>query len=126
MDEKEIRERAHQRNDRGRDTTFPSRDKQYRAKKDSRIFGDELFRDKVANYIDSIPLDPARLKHCPACESVLCGLCGECHEFDRKSFRVGPTCPIGHLMHQEDLCVTWAYAYIFLQDAKRAEDVLNF
>ena len=114
MSEEEIRETAHKRNDKGRDKTFPSRDK-------FRI-GDELFRDRIASHIDSIPLDPAKLKSCPACESVLCGLCGKCHEFDRQSFLVGPTCPCAHHMHQGDLCVAWAYAYVFLQDAVKQEE----
>jgi hypothetical protein len=122
MSEEEIRETAHKRNDKGRDKTFPSRDKLYKAKKGSRLLGDKLFRDRVASHIDSIPLDPAKLKHCPACESVLCGLCGKCHEFDRKSFHVGPTCPISQHMHQDDLCVAWSYAYIFLQDAIKQEE----
>jgi hypothetical protein len=120
MNEDEIRAAAHKRNDEGRHKQFPSRDKYYRAKHNSRMFGDEFFRDKVASYIDSIPLNPARLKHCPACEGVLCDLCGKCHELDRQDWRVDLACPVAHHMHDEDACVTWAYAYLFLKDTDRA------
>ena len=115
MREEEIRETAHKRNDKGRDKAVPSRDK-------NRI-GDALFRDRVASHIDRIPLDPAKLKYCPACESVLCGICSKCHEIDRKSFRTGPTCPCAYHLHQgDDLCTAWLYAYIFLQDAVKQEE----
>lgn len=126
MSEEEIRETAHKRNNKGRNKTFPNRDKIYKAKRGSRLLGDELFRDRVASYIDSIPLDPTKLKSCPACEGVLCGLCGKCHELDRKDWHTSPACPIAQHIHQDDLCVAWAYAYIFLGDAsKQAEDDLS-
>ena len=72
MSEEEIRKVAHQRNDKGRDPNHPSRDKLYTGKGDSVLFTDPCFRDKVASYIDSMPVDPAQLSPCPACEGVLC------------------------------------------------------
>lgn len=93
------------------------------------LLHDPLFRDKIAGYIDSIPLDPAKLKHCQACEGVLCGLCGKCHDLDRKLDKRRPDgefvslpCPAMQHMQMGDGCVTWVYAYVFLRDAdKQAE-----
>lgn len=123
MDEEEVRAKAHERNNAGRDTKFPSRDKHYKAKKDSRLLGDPLFRDRVASHIDDTPLDPAKLKHCPACEGVVCEVCGKCHDLDRKLDQRKPSgefvslaCPAIHHMHQNDICVAWVYAYMFLRD----------
>lgn len=132
MDEDEVRAKAHKRNNGARDPQYPSRDKYYKAKKDSGLLGDPLFRDKVASYIDSTPLDPARLKHCPACEGVLCEVCGCCHDLDRKLDQRKPSgefvslaCPAWHHVHQNDVCVAWAYAYLFLkgEDKKARSEV---
>ena len=120
MDEDEVRAKAHERNDLGRDPQYPSRDKYYRAMHYSRQFGDPLFRDKVAGLIDSIPLNPAMLKHCPACEGVLCGLCGQCHELDRQDWHNGRDCPAVQYLSDEGDCVVWASAYIFLKDADKS------
>jgi hypothetical protein len=120
MDEENIRKIAHQRNDKGRDTTFPSRDKWFKGKKKrSILLGDEHFRDKVADFIDNIPLDPRKLKHCPACEGVLCGLCGRCHELDRIDWHHSVACPAARHPLDSEPCGTWMYAYIFLRDAQR-------
>ncbi len=117
--EQDIREMAHKRNDRGRDPAFPSRDTLYRAKKGSRVLGDEHFRDTVAGYIESIPLDRTMLQSCPACEGVLCGLCGKCHELDRKDWHTSVACPAARHIYQNDRCVAWSYAYIFLKNVER-------
>lgn len=118
MNEAAIRKRAHERNDKGRDPIAPGQDK-YR-------IGGDLFRDRIASHIDHIPLNPARLAFCPACESVACGVCGKCHELDRQSFRTGPTCPCArHLYsgdHQSNLCRAWLYALTFVRDAIKQED----
>jgi hypothetical protein len=118
MNEKEI---AHQRNDLGRDVTFPSRDKWYRPsrKRKGGFAGDPLFRDKVASYIESIPDGFVGMKHCPACEGVLCGICGKCHELDRRSFRSDPACPNArHMLDTDDTdCLAWSYAYLYLKEA---------
>lgn len=126
MDEEAIRAAAHQRNDGGRDPLNPGRDKHYRAMKGSKLLGDPLFRDKVALYIDSIPLNPVELKHCPGCEGVLCEVCGKCHDLDRKLDKRHPNgefvslpCPAMQHMHQNDGCVAWTYAYVFLRDADK-------
>jgi hypothetical protein len=123
MREEEIREMAHKRNDKGRDKAFPCRDKFYTEEKGSSVFSDEHFRDKVASYIDSIPLDPTKLKSCPACEGVLCGLCGKCHDLERKDWHHDPECPAAHHMHQGDLCSAWVFAYHFLKDASKQVEV---
>jgi uncharacterized protein with PIN domain len=106
MSDEDIRAVAHKRNDQGRDPTFPGRDKLFKQKrknkKGSILLGDEHFRDKVAEFIDSIPLDPSKLKHCQACEGVLCGLCGRCHEMDRKHWHHSVACPSAqHPQHSE-------------------------
>ncbi len=120
MREEEIRERALTRNDKGRDKDFPGRDKFYTEEKGSSVFSDEHFRDKVASFIDSIPLDPTKLKSCSACEGVVCGLCGKCHDLDRKDWHSqDPRCPLLHLMHQGDQCRAWVFAYHFLKDARK-------
>ena len=125
-EEESIRAVAHKRNDLGRDATFPSRDKLFKRKRKkggSILLGDEHFRDKVARFIDSIPLDPRKLKHCSACEGVLCGLCERCHELDRKDWHHSVACPAAkHPLHSEP-CGTWMYAYIFLMDAQREVDM---
>lgn len=118
MNDKEI---AHQRNDLGRDTTFPSRDRMYRpGRKKKGVTGDPLFRDKVAASIESIPVDFAGMKHCPACEGVSCGVCGKCHDLDRRDWHKNPACPEAHHMLDSDTeCVAWSYAYLFLKQAQK-------
>ena len=119
MNEKEI---AHQRNDKGRDATFPSRDKWYKpSRKRKGGLNDPLFRDKVADSIESIPDGFVGMKHCPACEGVLCGICGKCHELDRRDWRRDPACPQAHYMRDTDEtdCLAWTYAYHFLKDAQK-------
>jgi hypothetical protein len=125
MNEQEIRAIAHARNDKGRHPTIRSADKWYltdpkkRRKRDDRSSTDVLLRDRVAEYIDNIPIeDPSKLSMCPTCEGVLCGLCGKCHDLDnRNPYRHERACPAVHYMHHGDLCITWATAYDFLRDA---------
>ena len=50
------------------------------------------FFEEALALVPTIPLNPAGMPFCPACESVLCGECGHCHMLDAVSFS-GPDCP---------------------------------
>ena len=43
-------------------------------------------------FVPTIPLNPAGMPYCPACESALCGACGHCHMLDVVPFS-RPLCP---------------------------------
>jgi hypothetical protein len=43
---------------------------------------DEPMATMIHAYIDDMPLTEVGMPYCKACESVLCGVCGDCHSFD--------------------------------------------
>ena len=67
---------------------------------------DEPMATMIHAYIDEMPLTLAGIPYCKACESVLCGVCGDCHSFDLFD---RPECP----MDQDTTgrtCVSWYQA----------------
>ncbi|MBO0791720.1 MAG: hypothetical protein J2P36_12330 [Ktedonobacteraceae bacterium] len=65
---------------------------------------DEPFATMIHEYIDEMPLTLEGMPYCPACESILCGACGDCHSFD---LRINdPICPKDHDTMGQD-CVAW-------------------
>ena len=81
---------------------------------------DQTFYRAIKTHVAEIPLDPRKMQSCPACESVLCGICGACHELDRRFLFVGPTCPVAQETDGTTPCVAWSWAYLFLKDANEA------
>jgi hypothetical protein len=53
---------------------------------------DPAFFEAACAFVPTIPLKPAGIPYCPACESVLCGACGHCHKLDVVPFSQ-PLCP---------------------------------
>ena len=76
-------------------------------------------REATTHYIGEIPISRIGLKHCPVCESVSCGVCGQCHENDRRFLFVGMPCPMAVPNGEDTLCVAWSWAYQFIRDAER-------
>jgi hypothetical protein len=60
------------------------------------------------------------MKYCPACESALCGICGQCHELDHEFLFIGPHCPMAVETSGLSPCVAWSWAYLFLRRAEKA------
>ncbi len=82
---------------------------------------DQVFALRVDKHLAAIPLDIQGMGICPACEGVLCPLCGGCHEPDKVISFVGPRCPVQ--VEQEDrACTAWVYAYQFLKSARNKLD----
>src|SRR5215471_18849753 len=60
---------------------------------DGQHVDDKAFYDAVHTNILAMPTDRTGLKYCPACESAACGVCGQCHQLDKKILFVGANCP---------------------------------
>jgi hypothetical protein len=54
-------------------------------------FEDRQMNTWIEQAIDTMPLTLVGMPYCRACESVLCGVCGDCHSFDLKIS--DPECP---------------------------------
>jgi hypothetical protein len=81
---------------------------------------DEHFSNLIRLYMQEIPVSRIGLKHCPACESASCGVCGKCHELDHEFLFIGPHCPLRVETSGRSPCVAWSWAYIFLRRAEKA------
>jgi hypothetical protein len=78
------------------------------------------FYAAIKTYLFERPVSSIGLKHCPACESAICGICGKCHELDHEFLFVGRSCPIAVETSGTTPCVAWSWAYIFLRKAEKA------
>jgi hypothetical protein len=67
---------------------------------------DAVFTATIHAYIDEMPLTEVGMPYCPACESVLCGVCGDCHSFDLFD---RPECPMDNDT-TGSTCVAWYQA----------------
>ena len=80
-----------------------------------------MFHLNVWTYIMSIPLEPAGVQRCPACEGRLCGVCGQCHDIDRRDYLHQPACPLEKSTPKGDSpCNAWYEAYFYLRLAGEA------
>ncbi len=66
------------------------------------------FFEAACTFMPTIPLDPAGMPYCPACESALCGACGHCHMLDVVPFS-RPICPLDNDDMGAD-CAAWYQA----------------
>jgi hypothetical protein len=70
----------------------------------SALHFDEPMASMIQGYIDETPLTLVGAPYCGACESVLCGVCGDCHSFDLEPNR--PECPMDNNTTGRT-CVAW-------------------
>lgn len=82
----------------------------------SALHFDAPFMARIHAYIDTIPLSPVGMKYCPACESLSCGFCGDCHNFDALPGQ--PLCPLDQDNEGRE-CVAWWQALKSIITAKR-------
>ena len=69
---------------------------------------DPAFFEQALSFVPTIPLNPAGMAYCSACESVLWGACGHCHMLDVVPFS-RPECPLDN----DDMganCAAWYQA----------------
>ncbi len=65
----------------------------------------ETLTQMIHTSIDEMPLPWVGRPYCPACESVLCGVCGECHSHD---LHINDSdCPNDHDTMGRDCFVWW-------------------
>jgi hypothetical protein len=69
---------------------------------------DVAFTEEIVAIVPTIPLSLVGMPYCPACESVLCGACGQCHSLDLLSS--DPECPGDHDTMGRN-CVAWWQAF---------------
>jgi hypothetical protein len=86
---------------------------------------DQVFAGQVDTYLETIPLELRGMPYCRVCESVLCGVCGRCHEDTKRFVFIGPTCPVAVPNTEQPGCLAWTYAYQFLSAARRAQKASN-
>jgi hypothetical protein len=70
--------------------------------------------------VPSIPLSLTGMPYCEACESVLCGACGNCHMLDVVPFS-RPECPLDN----DDMganCAAWWQAFNAVQTVQRMNE----
>lgn len=85
----------------------------------SALHFDAVITARIRAYIDEIPSSPVGMKYCPACESLSCGVCGDCHNFDAMPRQ--PLCPLDNENEGRD-CVEWWQALKSIITAKRMEE----
>ena len=81
---------------------------------------DDVGDSRIAAFIDELPLSQVGMAYCPACESVLCGVCGDCHSWDLQIS--DPECPNDHDTTGRD-CVFWWQALKAIVTVQRAEAI---
>jgi hypothetical protein len=86
---------------------------------------DLAFAEQVDTLLSTIPLELQGMPYCRVCESVLCGVCGRCHEDTKRFVFIGPHCPVAVSNTEQPGCLAWTYAYQFLSAARRAERASN-
>lgn len=80
---------------------------------------DEPMATMIHAYIDEMPLTLAGIPYCKACESVLCGVCGECHSWDLTPSQ--PECPMDHDTTGRS-CVAWWQAHKSVITVQRMDE----
>ena len=86
---------------------------------------DQTFATQVDGYLETIPVELQGMPYCRVCESVLCGVCGRCHEDTKQFVFIGPHCPVAVPNTERPGCLAWSYAYQFLSQARRASDLTD-
>ena len=81
---------------------------------------DPAFFEAACTYIPTIPLTPAGMPCCPACESVLYGACGHCHMLDVVPFSQ-PECPNDNDDMGAD-CAAWYQALNAITTVQRLNE----
>lgn len=79
---------------------------------------DEPMATMIHAYIDDMLLDLIGMPYCKACESVLCGVCGDCHSFDLFD---RPECPMDHDTTGRT-CVAWYQALKVVMTMQRMNE----
>ncbi len=82
---------------------------------------DPALRDVVIALVPTIPLTREGIPRCRACDSVLCGVCGDCHSLD---LVLGDSlCPNDQSTSGVP-CALWFEAYLAVQSVMRqCEDI---
>ena len=86
---------------------------------------DQNFAAQVDGYLETIPVQLQGMPYCRICESVLCGVCGRCHEDTKQFVFIGPHCPVAVPNTERPGCLAWSYAYQFLSQARRTSDLTD-
>ena len=86
---------------------------------------DTTVEREIVAIVPSIPLSLTGMPYCEACESVLCGVCGRCHEDTKQFVFIEPRCPVAVPNMERPGCLAWSYAYQFLSQARRASDLAD-
>ncbi len=79
---------------------------------------DAAFTAMIHGYIDEMPLTLVGMPYCKACESVLCGVCGDCHSFDLFD---RPECPMDNDTTGRT-CVAWYQALKAVVTVQRMDE----
>lgn len=79
---------------------------------------DAQFTATIHAYIDDMPLTLVGMPYCEACESVLCGVCGDCHSFDLFD---RPECPMDNDTTGRT-CVAWYQAHKAVYTVQRMNE----
>jgi hypothetical protein len=79
--------------------------------------------EMAVQLVAEIPTSRVGMPYCPACESVLCGVCGKCHELDILYDIDCPLAPYdGDFQIKTRACSAWNLAYAAVGRIQREDE----